>query len=105
MSRNREFHFSIWLYKIGAAILFILAVIAIIAFVKALSIKESTSDKGIRSYADSTQVEALKKDVQELNKKVDSLIILTQKEPQKVYRYIKPKKDSCTIEVNIHNKY
>lgn len=105
MSRNREFHFSRWLYKIGAAILFILAVIAIIAFVKALSIKESTSDKGIRSYADSTQVEALKKDVQELNKKVDSLIILTQKEPQKVYRYIKPKKDSCTIEVNIHNKY
>jgi len=104
MNRNREFHFSRWLYKIGAAILFILAVIAIIAFIKALSIKDSTNGKSTVSYADSTQVESLKKDVKELNQKVDSLIVITQKEPQKVYRYLKPKKDSCTIEVNIHNK-
>lgn len=104
MSSCSDSHFSRWLYKVGAAILFILGVIAIIAFIKALSIKDSTSNKGTVSYADSTQVEILRKDVQELNRKVDLLIVLTQKEPQKVYRYLKPKKDSCTIEVNIHSK-
>lgn len=104
MSSKSDLHFSRWLYKTGAGILFILAVIAMVAFIKALSIKEYKNDKNTISYADSTQVEVLKKDVQELNRKVDSLIVLTQKEPQKVYRYLKPKKDSCTIEVNIHNK-
>lgn len=104
MSSNSEFHFSRWLYKFGAGILFILAVIAIVAFIKALSIKEYKYDRDTFSYADSIQIENLKKDVQELDRKIDSLIVLTQKEPQKVYRYLKPKKDSCTIEVNIHNK-
>ena len=104
MSSYSDSHFSRWLYKVGAAILFILVVIAIIAFIKALSIKDSTSNKGTVSYEDSTQVEILRTDVQELNRKVDLLIVLTQKEPQKVYRYLKPKKDSCTIEVNIHSK-
>ena len=104
MSSNSNFHFSRWLYKTGAGILFILAVIAIVAFIKALSIKEYKNDTSTISYADSAQVVVLKKDVQELNRKVDSLIVLTPKEPQKVYRYLKPKKDSCTIEVNIHNK-
>lgn len=104
MSRSREFHFSRWLYKIGAVILFVLAVVALIAFIKALSVGVCSDDKLSLPYADSLQVEALKKDVHELNRKVDSLLILTQKKPQKVYRYIKAKKDSCTIEVNIHNK-
>lgn len=104
MSSNSESHFSRWLYKVGAGILFILAVIAIVAFIKALCIKGYKIDKDNFSYADSTQIENLKKDVQELDRKVDSLIVLSQKEPQKVYKYLKPKKDSCTIEVNIHNK-
>lgn len=104
MSRNRDFHFSRWLYKIGAAFLFILAVVALLAFVKALCITEHKEQKRAVAPADSVQVDSLRREVQELNKKVDSLLILTQKEPQKVYKYIKPKKDSCTIEVNIHNQ-
>lgn len=104
MGKNSDFHFSRWLYKFGAAILFVLAAVALLSFVKALCITENSKQKNTVSPADSIQVEVLKKEVQELNKKVDSLIILNQKEPQKVYRYIKPKKDSCTIEVNIHNQ-
>ena len=104
MSRNRDFQFSRWLYKMGAAILFILAVVALLAFVKALCLTECKVQKRSIATADSVQVESLRREVQELNKKVDSLLIITQKKPQKVYKYIKPKKDSCTIEVNIHNQ-
>lgn len=104
MGKNSDTHFSRWFYKIGVTILFILAVVAMISFVKALCVTGDKEQKNNVAPADSVQVEALKKEVQDLNKKVDSLIILTQKEPQKVYRFIKPKRDSCTIEVNIHNK-
>lgn len=104
MGRNKELQFSRWLYKIGAAILFILAVVALLAFIKALCITEHKVQNRSVATADSVQVESLRREVQELNKKVDSLLIITQKEPQKVYRYLKPKKDSCTIEVNIHNQ-
>ena len=104
MDRNSNFHFSRWLYKIGAFILFVLAVIALIAFVKALFATDCKEPERTFTPADSVQVENLRQEVSELSKKVDSLLILSQKQPQKVYRYIKPKKDSCTIEVNIHNK-
>lgn len=104
MGRNSDFQFSRWLYKLGAFILLLLSAVALIAFIKALSITGHEEDKQTVVPADSVQVESLRKEVEDLNKKVDSLLILTQKEPQKVYRYIKPKKDSCTIEVNIHNR-
>lgn len=102
MSKNSDTHFSRWLYKIGATVLSILAVVAMIAFIKAFFATEDKEQKNNIAPTDSVQVEVLKKEVQDLNKKVDSLIILTQKEHQK--KYVKPKMDNCTIEVNIHNQ-
>lgn len=104
MARNSDTHFSGWLYKIGATILFFLALVAMFAFIKALCVTGNNDQRNTVTPADSIQIEALKKEMQYLNNKVDTLIILMQKEPHKVYRYIKPKIDSCTIEVNIHNK-
>ena len=104
MSNKSESHFSSWLYKVGAIILFILAAIALLAFIKALGMSNHSTPQYAVTPADSIQVEILTKKVKALDRKVDSLMILSRKEPQKVYRYLKPKKDSCTIEVNIHNK-
>lgn len=97
-------HFSGWLYKLGAGILFVLAVIAIIAFIKALSVNSGKEERKSAPCADSTQVAELKKEVQSLNKKVDSLLILSQKEPRIVYKHLKPQKDCCIIDMNIHYK-
>lgn len=105
MSKNNDIQFSKWLYKVGVGIILVLSVVALIAFIKALSPTDQIVEGKIDvPSADSVQIEALQREVQNLNKKVDSVLVLTRKEPQKVYRYIKPKKDSCTIEVNIHNK-
>ena len=104
MSKKNESHFSRWLYKVGAAILLLLAVIALVAFIKALCMSNHCTPQNAVTPADSMQVEILTKKVKDLERKVDSLMILSRKEPQKVYRYLKSRKDSCTIEVNIHNK-
>lgn len=105
MGRNNDVQFSKWLYKIGVVILLVLSVIALLAFIKALCITEHKLDeRNVVSTADSARIETLRSEIQVLNRKVDFLLVITQKEPQKVYKYIKPKKDSCTIEVNIHNK-
>lgn len=104
MSNKSKSHFSRWLYKVGAVILFILAVIALVAFIRALGMSNHCTPQNAVAPADSIQVEILTKKVKDLDQKVESLMILSRKEPQKVYRYLKPKKDSCTIEVNIHNK-
>lgn len=105
MSKNNDIQFSKWLYKVGVGIILVLSVVALIAFIKALCPTDQIVEGKIDvPSADSVQIEALQREVQNLNKKVDSVLVLTRKEPQKVYRYIKPKKDSCTIEVNIHNK-
>lgn len=104
MNNNSESHFSRWIYKVGAIILFILAAMALVAFIKALGMSNRCIPQNAVTPADSMQVEILTNKVKALDRKVDSLMILSRKEPQKVYRYLKPKKDSCTIEVNIHNK-
>lgn len=82
MGRNSDFQFSGWLYKLGASILFVLSVVALIAFIKALSVTEHEVEKRMVAPADSIQVEIMRREVRDLNKKVDSLINLTQKELQ-----------------------
>lgn len=105
MGRNNDVRFSNWLYKLGAGTILVLSIVALVAFIKALCITENkVEERTILPAVDSIQIETLRREVQDLNKKVDSMLVLTKKKPQKVYKYIKPKKDSCTIEVNIHNK-
>ena len=90
------------LYLAGAVILFFLAVVCMVAFVKAISAKDVVVERSEKALADSMQVELLRVEVKDLRTKVDSLITLSQKAPKVKYRYLKPRKDSCVIELNVN---
>lgn len=92
-----------YIYKIGFGVILVLSIVALISFIKAIGFKE-TQPAIIRThYADSLQVEMLKNEVNELQTRVDSLVKASQSKPKIVYKPIKRKKDSCVIELNIHN--
>lgn len=90
------------LYLVGGILIFIFAIVALVSFCKAVTYKEN---EPVRSYgyADSIQVENLKKEVSVLSFKVDSLKAALQQKPKVRYRYINSKKDSSVIEIHVHN--
>lgn len=102
MSGNNRVHFSGWLYKVGAVILFILSVVALVSFMEAVKIDYQQEDGELHS--DSIQIEMLRSELIELNRKVDSLLVVTNQEPEVAYKYFKTKKDSTVIEVNVHSE-
>jgi len=105
MGRNIDIRFSKWLYKIGFGLLLTLSVVALVAFMKALCITGLKVEEGGAVHnTDTIQIKTLQREVQDLNSKVDSLLVLSRIVPQKVYKNVVPKKDGCTIEVNIQYK-
>lgn len=101
MSGSNRGHFSSWLYKVGAAILFVLSTVALLSFMKAL--KVGCQSRENKSPVDSLQIEQLRLEVQELHRKVDSLVDITRQEPKVVYKYSKPQKENAEREVNVLN--
>lgn len=89
------------IYLIGAIILFFLAIVCMVSFIKAIGSKND-SENPQKVLADSVQVEQLRKEVDELKVKVDSLMTLSQQQPKIKYKYLKPHKDSCVIELNVN---
>lgn len=104
MKRMSKMSLSRIIYSAGGGILFLLAVVCLVAFFKAVSAREVAKEKMQKPLADSLQLEQLRLEVNDLKTKVDSLIILNQKEPQIKYKYMKPHKDSCVIELNVNKK-
>ncbi len=104
MRRMAKLSLSHCLYFVGAIILFVLSVFCMVAFIRAVSAKEEIVEKPKKALADSMQVEQLRMEVNDLRMKVDSLITLTQKVPKVKYWYLKPRKDSCVIELNVNKR-
>lgn len=102
MRMNVKLSLSRCLYIVGATILFFLAVVCMISFIKAVCVKGEIAEKPQKIFADSLQVEQLRLDVYMLKAKVDSLIIISQQEPKVKYKYLKSRKDSCVIELNVN---
>jgi len=101
MSGSKRGHFSSWLYKVGAAVLFVLSIVALFSFIMAL--KAGCEPRENNSTVDSLQIEGLRIEVQEIHRKVDSLVDISRQEPKVVYKYLKPQKENAVIEVNVHN--
>lgn len=91
------------MYLIGGVIIFVLSVVALVSFWKAVSYVEPKPIQP-RGFADSIQLENLKKDLSVLKVKVDSLDDALQQKPKVIYRHIKSKKDSSVIELHVHNE-
>lgn len=89
-------------YRLGFVVLFVLAVVSMLAFIRALCYREMEPQLPQKSYADSLQLEQLHTKVDELNAKVDSLILLSKTNPKVINKYLKPRKDSCVIQLNIN---
>ena len=104
MKMNGKLSLSQWLYIAGATILFVLAVVCMISFIKAVSAKDVMVEKPSKPLADSLQVEFLRLEINDLKAKVDSMIIISQQQPKVKYKYLKPRKDSCVIELNVNNQ-
>ncbi len=98
-----ERKYLIKLYKIGIGIIFVLCIVALVSFIKAVSFKDKPPVIVQTNYADSVQFEVLKKEVVELQIRIDSLEKACQSKQKVVYKSTKRKKDSCVIELNIHN--
>ena len=90
------------LYIAGATILFILAIVCMIAFIKAVRIKDEIVEKPQKIHADSIQIVMLYKEINILKAKVDSLITISQQKPKVKYKYLKSRKDTCVIELNVN---
>ena len=102
MSQDKRGNFSGWLYKLCASILFVLSIVALLAFIRALVNTECEKDE--KTLADSLQIEELRQDVKVVNQKVDSILRLLNKKPKVVYKYMKPHKDTVVVELNVHDK-
>lgn len=90
-------------YRMGFIVLFGLAIVSMVAFIRAVSYRVEMPQAPQKPCADSMQVEQLRVEVDKLNAKVDSLISLSKQEPKIKYRYLKPRKDSCVIELNVND--
>lgn len=104
MNKVYEQKFLHNLYIVGIAVIIVFAIVALVSFIKALSFKEPPQAINQVHYADSAQFEQLKQQMRALKIKVDSLEKVCQSKPKVVYKYPKSKKDSCVIELYIHNK-
>lgn len=104
MRMNVKLSLSHGLYIAGATILFFLAIVCMVSFIKAVSVKDVMVEKSKKILADSLQVEQLRLEVYSLKAKVDSLIIISQQELKVKYKYLKPRKDSCVIELNVNKQ-
>lgn len=102
MSRNKRDYLHS-MYLVGGVVIFVLAIVALVSFCKAVTLE---APKPVLPYgfADSIQVENLKKEVSELSSKVDSLEGALRERPKVVYRHFKSKKDSSVIELHVHNE-
>lgn len=104
MRMNSKLSLSHSLYKAGATILFILAIVCMVSFIKAVCVKDVMVKKPQKILADSLQVEQLRLEVISLKAKVDSLIIISQQKSKVKYKYLKPRKDTCVIELNVNKQ-
>lgn len=91
-----------WLYVASGTILFLLAVVCMVSFIKAVSAKDVVVEKQEKVLSDSLQVEFLRLEVNALKTKIDSLITISQQGMRVKYKYLKPRKDSCVIELNVN---
>lgn len=80
MSAKNKRDYLAYLYKAGFIIIFILAIVALLSFFKALGYKEKPVPIKQWHYADSIQFDILNSEVNELCNKIDSLEVKLQKE-------------------------
>lgn len=103
MSKPDKLSLAQIFYRMGFIVLFCLAFVSMVAFIRAVSYRVEVPQASQKPYADSIQVEQLRFEVDKLNAKVDSLIFLNMQEPKVKFKYLKPRKDSCVIELNVND--
>lgn len=80
MSRNKRDVLHT-VYFIGGMIILVLAIVALVAFYKAVSF-EPTRPFVLHGFADSIKVENIQKDVAELTQRVDSMEVAMRQRPE-----------------------
>lgn len=103
MKRKSRSEYLPTLYCVGIFFIFVLTIVSLSSFVKALSYYEPNGIEKQNHYADSLQVEELKNEIKVLQIKIDSLEAALLHESNVVYKFIKDEKDSCIIMINVTN--
>lgn len=103
MKRKTRSEYLPIFYCVGIFIIFVLTIVSLFSFIKALSYCEPNGIENQHHYADSLQVEELMNEIKVLQMKIDSLEVTLSHDSIIVRKYIKDEKDSCLIVNNVTN--